>query len=131
MGVYPIFNFNSYLIRDFPIFAASDSGKNRRWFKHMPICVVREGGLPCEILKLNGLLHHQHGTSTTASETDYQKFEHGSKDQNPLTIPSGKGTDTSEINRSNSSPGGEPWTNFSFNNIQRREGLSNRPEKKT
>jgi hypothetical protein len=133
MGVYPTFDKNSYLIRDFPILAAPDAGhprKIRRWFKHMPICVVREGGLPCEIVKLEGVVYHQHGTSTTASDTNHVVFEHGSKDQNTLTVPSGKGDDTSEINRSNTSPAGEPWTNFSFNNIQRREGTAARSDKK-
>ena len=121
-GTYPTYDRASYLIREFPILAAPAPTSKSRWFKHTPLCVVREGGLPMEIVKPNSTVLHQHSTSSTGTDSGVVVINHGSGDTNTSTIPSGKGDDTSAINRSNGS--NEPWTDFSFNNIQRRAGAS-------
>jgi hypothetical protein len=131
-GTYPAFDKGSYLIREFPILAApaaTTPASKSRWFKHTPLCVVREGGLPMEIVKPSTTVLHQHATSSTGADSNVVVINHGSGDPSSSTVPTGRGDDTSAINRSNGS--NEPWTDFSFNNIQRRKGTADRPDKKT
>ena len=133
-GRYSLFDKSSFLIREFPIVASppgTTPASKSRWFKHTPLCVVREGGLPMEIVKPNSTVFHQHSTSSTGADPNVAVIKHGSEDTYTDTIPTGKGDDTSAINRSNTGPSGEPWTNFAFNNIQRRKGTADRNRKKT
>lgn len=58
----------SYLIRELPIIASPDDGSDDIiWRKYTPISIIRDIGLPIEIMHSGGGYKHQHSTASTSN----------------------------------------------------------------